>query len=381
MYLFIAIYILLIALALIWMKISLKKTKDSLQETFKSISFDVMQKNNQAFMDLANANFDKYHQGFKSDIEFKQKELEKVLAPVKESIDKIDAFTKDVENKRHSAYSALNEQIKMLLESENFLRQETANLSRALKSPNIRGSWGQMHLKRVVELAGLLNNCDFYEQQSQVKDDKVYRPDLVIKLPGSRQIIVDAKTPIDAYLESQDQRDDNKVLKLKSHALNLKKHVNELSSKEYFSKFDSTPEFVILFLPAEAFLSSAIQIDPTIIEMAASKNIIIATPTTLIAILKTIAHIWKEDSISKNVADIAKTGRDLYDRLHTMNTHFFKLGKNLSTSVDAYNQAIASLNTRVMVSAEKLKDLSVSNKETKLEQISKNCNMKSIENV
>ncbi|NGX28745.1 MAG: DNA recombination protein RmuC, partial [Candidatus Anoxychlamydiales bacterium] len=181
MYLFIAIYILLIALALIWMKISLKKTKDSLQETFKSISFDVMQKNNQAFMDLANANFDKYHQGFKSDIEFKQKELEKVLAPVKESIDKIDAFTKDVENKRHSAYSALNEQIKMLLESENFLRQETANLSRALKSPNIRGSWGQMHLKRVVELAGLLNNCDFYEQQSQVKDDKVYRPDLVIK--------------------------------------------------------------------------------------------------------------------------------------------------------------------------------------------------------
>ncbi|NGX28929.1 MAG: hypothetical protein K940chlam1_01118, partial [Candidatus Anoxychlamydiales bacterium] len=240
---------------------------------------------------------------------------------------------------------------------------------------------GQMHLKRVVELAGLLNNCDFYEQQSQVKDDKVYRPDLVIKLPGSRQIIVDAKTPIDAYLESQDQRDDNKVLKLKSHALNLKKHVNELSSKEYFSKFDSTPEFVILFLPAEAFLSSAIQIDPTIIEMAASKNIIIATPTTLIAILKTIAHIWKEDSISKNVADIAKTGRDLYDRLHTMNTHFFKLGKNLSTSVDAYNQAIASLNTRVMVSAEKLKDLSVSNKETKLEQISKNCNMKSIENV
>lgn len=381
MYLFIAIYILLIALALIWMKISLKNTKASLQETFKSISFDVMQKNNQAFMDLANANFDKYHQGFKSDIEFKQKELENVLAPVKESIDKIDAFTKDVENKRHSAYSALNEQIKMLLESENFLRQETANLSRALKSPNIRGTWGQIHLKRVVELAGLLNNCDFYEQQSQVKDDKVYRPDLIVKLPGGKQIIVDAKTPIDAYLESQDQRDDNKVLKLKSHALNLRKHVNELSSKEYFSKFETTPEFVILFLPAEAFLSSAIQIDPAIIEMAASKNIIIATPTTLIAILKTIAHIWKEDSISKNVADIAKTGRDLYDRLHTMNTHFFKLGKNLSTSVDAYNQAIASLNSRVMVSAEKLKDLSVSNKESKLEQISKTCNMKSIENV
>lgn len=381
MYLFIAIYIFLILFALIWMKMSLKKTQNSLQETFKSMSFDVMQKNNQSFMDLANANFDKYHQGFKSDIEYKQKELEKILAPVKESIDKIDTFTKDVENKRHSAYSALNQQIKMLLESENFLRQETSNLTKALKSPNIRGSWGQIHLKRVVELAGLLNNCDFYEQKSQIKDDKIYRPDLIVRLPGKKQIIVDAKTPIDAYLESQDQKDDNKILKLKSHALNLKKHVNELSSKEYFSKFEFTPEFVILFLPAEAFLSSAVQIDPTIIEIAASKNIIIATPTTLIAILKTIAHIWKEDSISKNAADIAKTGKDLYDRLLTMNSHFAKLGKNLSTSVDAYNQAIASLNSRVMVSAEKLKDLSISNKEIKLEQVSKTCNMKSIENL
>ena len=381
MYLFIAIYIFLIIFALVWMKISLKKTQSTLQDTFKSLSFDVMQKNNQAFMDLAKANFEKYHQGFQSDIAYKQKELEKILAPVKESIDKIDSFTKDVENKRHSAYSAMHEQIKMLIQSENFLRQETSNLAKALKSPNIRGSWGQMHLKRVVELAGLLNNCDFYEQKSQIKDDKIYRPDLIVRLPGEKQIIVDAKTPIDAYLESQDQKDDDKVLKLKAHALNLKKHVNELSSKEYFSKFDFTPEFVILFLPAEAFLSSALQVDPAIIEIAARKNIIIATPTTLIAILKTIAHIWKEDSISKDSLEIAKTGKDLYERLMTMNGYFSKLGKNLSTSVDAYNQAIASLNSRVMVSAEKLKYLSVSNKENKLEELSKTCNVQSIEKI
>jgi len=366
---------------LVWLKVSLKKTKNSLHETFKSMSYDVMQKNNQTFLDLAKTNFDKYHQGFQSDIEYKQKELEKILAPVKESIDKIDTYTKDVENRRQSAYSALHEQIKMLIQSENFLRQETVNLSKALKSPNIRGSWGQVHLKRVVELAGLLNNCDFYEQKSQVKDDKIYRPDLIVNLPGGRKIIVDAKTPIDAYLESQDQTADNKMQKLESHALNLKKHINELSSKEYFSKFDCTLEFVILFLPAEAFFSSAVQVDPTIIEIAALKNIIIATPTTLIAILKTIAHVWKEDSISKNSADIAKTGKDLYERLFTMNSHFARLGKNLSTSVEAYNQAIASLNTRVMVSAEKLSHLSVSNKEIKLEQLSKTCNMKSIENI
>ncbi len=378
----IAIFIFCVILILLVVQFNLKKTKKSLHETFKSLSYDVLTKNNQAFMDLAKANFDKYQDGFKNDIEIKQKQLEAILAPVKESLDKMDTYTKDIEKQRHGAYSSLNKQIEMLIESENFLRKETANLANALKSPNIRGSWGQIHLRRVLELAGLSNYCDFYEQQTAIKEDKIYRPDLIIKLPGEKQIIIDAKTPIEAYLDAQDKLDEIKVQKLKSHALNLRKHVLELSSKEYYSKFDFTAEYVILFLPAEAILSCAINIDPTLLELAASKNIIIATPTILIAILKTIAHLWKEESISKNAIEIAKIGKELYERLLTMNNHFVRLGKNLSISVDAYNQAMSSFNSRVMVSAKKLKDMKIVDKESEiLPEINKTCNVNTVENL
>jgi len=380
MYTLVAMFIISIFLMIFWMNYNLKKTKSSLKETFQSLSYDVMQKNNHSFLELAKANFDKYHEGIINNINYKQKELAKILEPVKESMDKMDIYTKEVEKQRQGAYSSLNKQIDMLLESELYLRKETSNLAKALTSPNIRGSWGQIHLRRVVELAGLLNNCDFYEQKSGIKDDKTYIPDLIVRLPGQKQIIIDAKTPIEAYLESQSQEDEVKAQKLKSHALNLKKHVFELSSKEYFSKFENSVEYVILFLPAEAILSSAILVDPTLLEIAATKNIIIATPTTLIAILKTIAHIWKEDSISKNAKEIAAAGKELYERLVTMNSHFLKLGKNLSTSVDAYNQAIASLNSRVMVSARKLKDMGLSHKDSEIVELSKTCHIGAIDN-
>lgn len=376
-----ALFVFVIILILIVQSYSLKKTKNSMSDAFKSLSFDMMQKNNQAFMELAKSNFEKYHLGFQANIDHKQKELEKVLDPVKESLNKIDEYTKSVEKKREGSYEALNKQIEMLIQSERYLKEETQNLSKALKSPNVRGSWGQIHLKRVVELAGLLNNCDFFEQQSIVKDDKTYRPDLIIKLPKDKQIIIDAKTPIDNFLEAQQIDDESKNVKLKSHALNLKKHINDLSSKEYFSKFKNTLEYVILFLPAEAILSSAVSIDPTLLEMAAKKNIIIATPTTLIAILKTIAQIWNESEMSKNAKEIVKTAKELYDRLNTMNLHFSKLGKNLSISIDAYNQTVASLNSRVLVSAKKLKDMGISNKENELEELSKTCNMNLVDKI
>ncbi|NGX44488.1 MAG: DNA recombination protein RmuC [Candidatus Anoxychlamydiales bacterium] len=377
-YLLIVTAVFFIVLALIVI-ISLKQVKKNMAKTFKSLSFDIMQQSNKSFMDLAKVNFEKYHLGFQANIDHKQKELEKVLDPVKESINKIDEYTKNVEKQRQGAYEALNKQIEMLVQSERYLREETHNLSKALKSPNVTGSWGQIHLRRVVELAGLLNNCDFFEQQSTTKDDKTYRPDLIIRLPKNRQIIIDAKTPIDSYLDAQDKQDDHKLLKLKSHALNLRKHINDLASKEYFSKFDNTLEYVILFLPAEAFLSSAISIDPTLLEMAAKKNIIIATPTTLIAILKTIAQIWKESEMSKNAKEIVKAGNELFERLMTMTSHFTKTGENLSRSVSSFNQTIASLNSRVLPSAKKLKSMEASAQENELEEISKTCNTNQLE--
>ncbi|HEU64922.1 MAG: DNA recombination protein RmuC [Candidatus Anoxychlamydiales bacterium] len=374
----ISIFFMVSILAIIF---SLKKTKKNMAQTFKSLSFDIMQQNSKSFMDLAKINFEKYHVGYQANIDHKQKELEKVLDPLKESINKIDEYTKNVEKQRQGAYEALNKQIEVLVQSERYLREETHNLSKALKSPNVRGSWGQIHLRRVVELAGLLNNCDFFEQQSTTKDDKTYRPDLIIRLPKDKQIIIDAKTPIDSYLDAQDKQEDHKLLKLKSHALNLKKHINDLASKEYFSKFENTLEYVILFLPAEALLSSALSIDPTLLEMAAKKNIIIATPTTLIAILKTIAHIWKESEMSKNAKEIVKTGKELYERLLTMTSHFTKTGENLSRSVSAYNQTIASLNSRVFPSVKKLKDMGISSKENELEEISNTCNINALEKI
>ncbi len=378
-FLFIAIFILFLIFIVFWQSFSLKKANKSMASVFKSLAFDIMQKNNQSFLNLAKENFEKYQMSFQANIDHKQKELEKVLDPVRESIDKIDEYTKNVEIKRQGAYEALNKQIEMLVQSERYLREETQKLSKALKSPNVRGSWGQIHLKRVVELAGLLNNCDFFEQQSMTRDGKIYRPDLIIKLPKNRKIIVDAKTPIDSYLQIQDKQGDDKLLKL--HLSNIKKHINDLSSKEYFSKFGNTLEYVILFLPAEAILSCAVSIDPTLLEMAARKNIIIATPTTLIAILKTIAQIWKESEMSKNAKQIVETAKELYDRLLKMNTHFAKVGKNLSMSVDAYNQTVASLNSRVLVSVKKLKDMEISSKENELKEISKTCNIKSFDNV
>jgi DNA recombination protein RmuC len=215
-----------------------------------------------------------------------------------------------------------------------------------------------VHLRRVVELAGLINHCDFTEQTTLREETKVWRPDLVVHLPGDRQIIVDAKTPIDSYIESFETKEESaREQKLKDHARHLRKHIKELSSKEYWKQLQPAPEYVILFLPAEAFFSAALQMDPTLIELGASENVIIASPTTLIAVLRAVAYGWKQESISKSAQEIANLGKELYERLGTMNDHWNRLGKNLSLSVDSYNQAISSLESRVLVSARKLKDL------------------------
>jgi DNA recombination protein RmuC len=244
-----------------------------------------------------------------------------------------------------------------MMQSEQQLRKETATLSAALRSPPARGAWGQVHLKRVVELAGLLNQCDFAEQVTLESEGKILRPDLVIHLPGQRQIVVDAKTPLMAHLEAAEAPDESQRRRLlETHATHLRKHMRDLSQKDYWKRFDLTPEFVILFLPAESFFSSALQIDPTLIEAGAEKNIIVATPTTLIAILRAVAQSWKQEAISKNAEQIARLGQDLYERLCVLSEHWTKVGKSLTSSVEAYNQAISSLESRVLVSARKLKD-------------------------
>lgn len=372
MLIFIALIFCSFSVFFLFMMLYFKNQKQKMQQDFKSISFDLMNQNSKMFLDQTKQVLDNYQELLKGDMKYKQKEIESIINPVKETLNKIDQYSKEIESKRAGAYESIKKQLQEMVASENNLRKETENLTKALKSPNIRGSWGQIHLRRVVELAGMLNNCDFFEQTQITKEDRIYRPDLIVKLPGDRQIVVDAKTPLDAYLEAIEASDQIKEQRLKSHALQLKKHIKDLSTKEYWNQFEKTPEFVILFLPAEAFFSSAVAIDPSLIEHGAQKNIIIATPTTLIAILKSIAYGWKQQQISKNAEEIAKTGKELYERLMIMKNHFSKLGKSLSTSIDSYNQTISSMESRVLVSARKLQQMGLANKdEIDLEEINK----------
>ncbi len=350
-------------------------SKKSMMDTFKSLSFDLMERNNRSFLDLASNFFERYQDKAKDQLEIKQKEMQSIINPLKESVDKMDFFTRDIEKQRQSAYVSLSKQIDSLIKSEDILRSETKNLTKALKSPNIRGAWGQIHLKRVIEIAGMLDHCDFFEQKT-VGDEKIFRPDLVIQLPGERQIVIDAKTPIDAYLEAAESNDEEyKKRKLKDHAQHIKKHIKDLSSKEYYKQFFPSVEFVIMFLPAEAFFSAAIGEDPTLLEIGAKYNVIIATPTTLIAILRAISYSWKQDNISKSAKEIAKIGKELHERLLIMTSHFSNVGKSISQTVDSYNKTIASFESRVLVSAKKLKEMGLATQEDNpvLKEITKIC--------
>jgi DNA recombination protein RmuC len=327
-----------------------KKMQKNFSESFKTLSIEVLEKNRQALLYFAKVSLEK-------DRETAKNQLQETLKPFQETLKKIDEQHRDIEKKREGAYASLSKQVDGLILAERELRKEAAQLSQALKSPQMRGSWGEIHLRRVVEIAGLLNNCDFFEQKTIDANGKIWRPDLIVHLPNKRCIAVDAKTPLNAYLDASDLGDEGlRKKKLQEHASLLRKHMKELSSKEYWKQLENTPEYVILFLPAEAFFSAALQSDPTLIEVGASQNIIVATPTTLIAILRAIAYSWKQDSLSRSAKEIARLGSELHERLALVCDYWGKVGRNLNTAVDAYNQSIASMESRVLVTARKLKE-------------------------
>jgi len=319
----------------VWTQKLVKITEKRLEESFKALSYDVLEKNGRQFLNLADA----------------------ALQPMRESMKALDGHQRELEKRREGAYASLSKQIDNLVLSEQSLRQETTRLIQALKSPQARGSWGEVHLRRVVELAGLINHCDFYEQKTFDAEGRGLRPDLIIRLPGQKLIAVDAKTPLAAYLEAADAGDEDlRKKKLHEHALLLRKHIKDLSSKQYWKQLEPAPEYVILFLPAEAFFSAALQADPTLIEVGADQNIILATPTTLIAILRAIAYGWKQEGLSNSAAEIARIGGELYERLSVVCEHWNRVGRSLNSAVESYNQGVASLESRLMVSARKLKE-------------------------
>ncbi|MBL0941680.1 MAG: DNA recombination protein RmuC [Alphaproteobacteria bacterium] len=350
----------------------LEEAEGRFTSTFKALSADALAQSNQSFLQLAQSTFAKFHQSAQEDLHHREKAISELVDPVKQVLGGVEAKLQELEKARLSSYEVLKHQVIDLVASQKELRLETANLVKALRAPAVRGRWGEIQLRRVGEMSGLSAHCDFIEQVHLEVEDGRLRPDMIVNLPGNKQIVIDAKAPLSAYLEALEATNDGQRIEyLRQHARQVRTHILQLSSRAYWDQLPlaSSPEFVVLFLPGETFFSAALEYEPDLIELAVEKKVIMTTPSTLIALLHAVAYGWRQESLAANARQISDLGRDIYKRLSDMGKHMSKLGRDLGMAVKSYNHTVGSLERRVLPSARKFKELEATSPRDEIEHL------------
>jgi len=338
-------------------------TQEQTREMFSALSSDALHNNSKAFIERADELLKRVTTEASGDLAKRQQAIELLVNPLKESLTKVEIQLKDVEKERTDSYAALRTQVEAMGKTSEQLRTETTQLVAALRAPQTRGAWGEHQLRQVVEFAGMIEHCDFTEQTTVTTDDGQLRPDLVVRLAGGKHVVVDAKVSLIGFLDAMGADEPARGEHLKRHARHLRDHIDSLGAKAYWDLLPNTPEFVVMFVPAETFLNAALETDPSLLQRAFEKNVVIATPATLVALLRTVGYSWRQEALAANAHEVLNLGRELYGRLSTMGGHIDKLGKGLTQAVSYYNQTVGTLETRVFSTARKLIDLRVTDDE------------------
>ena len=337
------------------------EARTTFENVFKALSVDALRSNNEAFLQLARTQLDQVRVQASGELEQRQKAVEQLVAPIRESLEKVDGQVRTLEQVRRQDYGNLAAQLRLLGETSERLRTETGTLVSALRNPGVRGRWGEMQLRNAVETAGMLNYCDFVEQVTARSEERTVRPDVVVRLPGGRNLVVDAKAPLQALLDGLHATDDaDRATHMQTFVRHIRDHVAKLSAKSYWAQFSPTPDFVVMFLPGESYYRAAIEQDPSLLELRANQRVIIASPSTLIALLQAVAVGWREERVAESARAVNELGRELYDRLATMTEHVVTLGRRLDGAVQAYNQTVGSFERRVLVSARRFTEHGIS---------------------